>query len=58
MALTRDWPCSSDQAALVVSTAKLISDDVRALAIYPSNQPSNVGIVVTAVCTERCRGVS
>ena len=29
--------------------SEAISDDVRALAIYPSNQPSNVGIVVTAV---------
>ena len=29
--------------------SEAVSEDVRALAIYPSNQPSNVGIVVTAV---------
>ena len=29
--------------------SEAVSDGVRALAIYPSNQPSNVGIVVTAV---------
>jgi hypothetical protein len=29
--------------------SEAVADDVRALAIYPSNQPSNVAIIVTAV---------
>jgi hypothetical protein len=35
--------------------SKALADSVRAIAIYPSNQPSNVGIVVTAVSTTGAR---
>ena len=55
MALTHAGPALQTNGSRRQYNSEAVSDDVRALAIYPSNQPSNVGIVVTAVSSTGAR---
>jgi hypothetical protein len=48
MALTHDGPALQANGSRR-QFSEALAEDVRALAIYPTNQPANVGIVVTAV---------
>ena len=48
LALTHDGPALQANGSRR-QYSEALDDNVRAIAIYPSNQPANVGIVVTAV---------